>query len=125
MLKINSLNSKPKKIHSPDDIEINGKIFFIPDKWVANEFLSYEQKRVYKYILAMLINNFLDTNSSSKFKKNVMDNLQHQTDCIISYLMMGKITGNVKIGMLEQSIISKIPQQLFTTQNLMLCEKIE
>ena len=32
------------KIRATDDIEINGNIYFIPDKYLENKFLSYEYK---------------------------------------------------------------------------------
>ena len=38
------------KIKATDDIEINGTIYFIPDKYIENKFLSYEYKKLYKLI---------------------------------------------------------------------------
>ena len=50
--------AKPKdliKIKATDDIEINGNIYFIPDKYIENRFLSYEYKKLYKFLLAMYL----------------------------------------------------------------------
>lgn len=127
----NTDTHKVKKLHCYDDIEVNGRIIYIPDKYIQQDFLSYEQMRIYKFVLAMLIDNYLTKNSSNKctklgkLDKVAIDKLQTVADNIFSYLMMGKIVGNVNLGILEQDIITKIPHSLFVHHNIMLCEKLE
>jgi hypothetical protein len=115
----------PKKLHCYDDIEVNGRVIYLPDKYIQQGFLSYEQKLIYKHILAMLIDNYLSKHCSSTFNKSIIDKLQCSCDNIFAYLIMGKVTGNLKITILENSIIDKIPKSLFKEQNLILCEKME
>ena len=128
----NTDTHKVKKLHCYDDIEVNGRIIYIPDKYIQQDFLSYEQMRIYKFVLAMLIDNYLTKNSSnkcmkagkldkaSKLDKVAIDKLQTVADNIFSYLMMGKIVGNVNLGILEQEIITKIPQSLFANHNRLI-----
>uniref|UniRef100_A0A6C0HLX5 Uncharacterized protein n=1 Tax=viral metagenome TaxID=1070528 RepID=A0A6C0HLX5_9ZZZZ len=120
-----STSTIPKKLHCYDDIEVNGRIIYLPDKYIQQAFLSYEQKLIYKYILAMLIDNYLSKHCSSTFNKAIIDKLQCSCDNMFAYLIMGKVTGTLKLTILESSIIDKIPKSLFKEQNLILCEKME
>ena len=51
--------------HHNEDIQINGVIFFIPDKYISNNFLFAEHKKLYKYLLATYFTKY--------FKHNTID----------------------------------------------------
>ena len=70
----NKIN-KIKKITASNDIEINGVVYFIPDKYLGNAlfYLSNEHKNLYKYIIAM----YLDTLIMSK-KINCINRMNYK-----------------------------------------------
>ena len=46
-------------VKNNEDIQINGIIFFIPDKYISNNFLFAEHKKLYKYLLATYFTKYL------------------------------------------------------------------
>ena len=115
------------KIKASDDIEINGIVYFIPDKYIENKFLSYEYKKLYKLILV----NYLDL----QIKHNKIDNIKSINklhisngitivDKLISYIFTGKVY-ITHLSSLEKYIIDKIPESLIQTINTHIIEKIE
>jgi hypothetical protein len=115
------------KIKINDDIEINGIVYFIPDKYIENKFLSYEYKKLYKLLLAI----YLDL----QLKHNKIDNITsinkiHMNsgiiivDKIISYILTGKIY-ITNLTSLEKCMIDKIPESLIQNINPNIIEKID
>ena len=115
------------KIKINDDIEINGIVYFIPDKYIENKFLSYEYKKLYKLLLAI----YLDL----QLKYNKIDNIASINkihinsgiiivDKIISYILTGKIY-ITNLTSLEKYMIDKIPESLIQLINPNIIEKID
>jgi hypothetical protein len=115
------------KIKINDDIEINGIVYFIPDKYIENKFLSYEYKKLYKLLLAI----YLDL----QLKYNKIDNITSINkihinsgiiivDKIICYILTGKIY-ITNLTSLEKTILEKIPEILIQHINPQIIEKIE
>ena len=115
------------KIKINDDIEINGIVYFIPDKYIENKFLSYEYKKLYKLLLAI----YLDL----QLKHNKIDNITSITkihmnsgiiivDKLICYILTGKIY-ITNLTSLEKYMIDKIPEFLIQHINPNIIEKID
>jgi hypothetical protein len=143
------LNEASKKdyriIRHTYDIELNGKIYYIPDKYLENTFIPIEQKKLYKYIIVLFLDNHLNKNTSkntsnklrkidkadkaNKLTKLTKVDLLHYlnlTDKLFSYLVTGKLYINTNIlSTLEKQIIDKIPQNLVNQLNLMIVEKLD
>ena len=115
------------KIKINDDIEINGIVYFIPDKYIENKFLSYEYKKLYKLLLSL----YLDL----QLKHNKIDNITSINkihinsaiiivDKIISYILTGKIY-ITNLTSLEKYMIDRIPESLIQLINPNIIEKID
>jgi hypothetical protein len=119
--------SKTIKIKATDDIEINGTIYFIPDKYIENKFLSYEYKKLYKLILVIyldiqIINKKIDTISSIT-KLHIANGITI-VDKLISYIFCGKVY-STNLTSIEKTILEKIPETLIQYINPQIIEKIE
>jgi hypothetical protein len=115
------------KIKASDDIEINGNIYFIPDKYIENKFLSYEYKKLYKLLLVIyldlqILNKKIDTISSIT-KLHIANGITI-VDKIISYIFCGKVY-ITNLTTLEKIILEKIPETLIQHINPQIIEKIE
>lgn len=115
------------KIKATDDIEINGNIYFIPDKYIENKFLSYEYKKLYKLILVIyldlqIINKKID-NISSITKLHITNGITI-VDKLISYIFCGKVYVT-SLTSLEKNILEKIPETLIQHINPTIIERIE
>ena len=96
------------KIHVKDEFEINGKVYFIPDRYIPDIEIGYEYQRLYKIILATVIDTNLNKVPVEAINKNIMDKYVFHTDKIFSYIITGKIN-NISFLQWEQSIINTIP----------------
>ena len=115
------------KIKATDDIEINGNIYFIPDKYIENKFLPYEYKKLYKLILVIyldlqLLNNKIE-NISSITKLHISNGITI-VDKLISYIFCGKVY-ITNLTTLEKTILEKIPETLIQHINPQIIEKID
>ena len=120
-------NNKLTKIKASNDIEINGRVYFVPDKYIENTYLPVEFKKLYKFCFAMYLdmlitNNKID-NITSITKIHITNAIQ-SADKIINYIMTGKIY-IVNITLIEKNIIEKIPESLLQKINPNIIEKID
>lgn len=119
--------NKPSKLRINDDIEINGHIYFIPDKYISNlHMLSYELKKLYKIMFAL----YLDLQISShkienitKITKKHIDDTIIIIDKLLCYITTGKIY-ITNLTAIEKKIIDKIPESLLQKINPHIIEKI-
>ena len=114
------------KIKATDDIEINGIIYFIPDKYIENKFLSYEYKKLYKLLLVIYLDLQIKTNKIENIiniTKLHINNGIIIVDKLISYIFNGKVyTSN--LTSLEKIILEKIPEELIQKVNINIIEKL-
>ena len=115
------------KIRATDDIEMNGTIYFIPDKYIENKFLSYEYKKLYKLILVIyldlqIINKKID-NITSITKLHITNGITI-VDKLISYIFCGKVYIS-NLTSVEKTILEKIPETLIHYINPQIIEKID
>jgi len=115
-----------KQIKASDDIEINGRIYCLPDKYIENKFLSYEYKKLYKLLLVIYIDLKITTYKIENIKsitKTHITNGISVVDKLISYIFSGKLYIS-HLTELEQTILNNIPQELIQKINLNIIEKI-
>ena len=118
-----------KKIKANNDIEINGIVYFIPDKYLGNAllYLSIEHKNLYKYIFAMYLDTLIMSNkikNISKITKLHINDAILNSEKILSYIIMGKVCIN-NLTNIEKTIIAKIPEYLIQKTNPNIIEKID
>jgi hypothetical protein len=115
------------KIKINDDIEINGIVYFIPDKYIENKFLSYEYKKLYKLLLVIYLDLQLKHN---KIENITSINKLHIAsgiiivDKLICYIFTGKVY-ITNLTSLEKYMIDKIPESLIQLINPNILEKID
>ena len=118
----------PKKnAHITDDIEINGCIYCIPDKYIEHKYLGIEYIKLYKFILASIINYNLEKHilhNISSITQNNLNNYIQICDKIFSYIITGKIN-TIHLTNLDNDIINKIPEKLIPKLNPNIVEHIE
>ena len=115
------------KIKINDDIEINGIVYFIPDKYIENKFLSYEYKKLYKLLLSIYLDSQLKNNkidNITSINKIHINNGIIIVDKLICYILTGKVY-IANLTSLEKYIIDKIPESLIQNINPNIIEKID
>lgn len=115
------------KIKASSDIEINGIVYFIPDKYIENKFLSNEYKKLYKILLALYLDLQIKTNkikNITSIDKLHINNGIIIVDKLISYIFNGKIY-ITNLTLLEINILEKIPEELIHNINPNIIEKID
>ena len=121
------MSNKITKIKASNDIELNGRIYFIPDKYIENTFLPVEFKKLYKFCFAMYLDMLITNNkieSITNITKTHITNAIQSSDKILNYIMTGKIY-IVNISLIEKNIIEKIPESLLNKINPNIIEKID
>jgi len=131
MDKISKLENTNKivKIKANNDIEINGRIYFIPDKYIGSaiSYLSIEYKNLYKLIFVMYLDSLITNNKIENIyritKTHIIDaNLF--SDKLISYIITGKIY-IINLSIIEKQILDKVPEYLLQKINPNIIEKID
>jgi hypothetical protein len=115
------------KINIKDDIEINGRIYFIPDKLIEHNHLGFEYIKLYKFILASVIDNHLEKGlikDITKINKIILNNYIQSSDKIFSYILTGKIN-IIHLSTIENDIINKLPISLIPKLNPNIVERLE
>ena len=121
------MSSKLTKIKASNDIEINGRVYFVPDKYIENSYLPIEFKKLYKFCFAMYL-DMLITNHKieniSKITKIHITNAIQSSEKILNYIVTGKVY-ILNISLIEKNIIAKIPESLLLKINPNIIEKID
>jgi hypothetical protein len=115
------------KIKGSDDIELNGIVYFISDKYIENKFLSYEYKKLYKLILVLYLDLQIKNNkieNITTITKLHISNAIITADKLISYIFTGKVY-ITNLTSVEKYIIDKIPESLIYSVNHNILEKID
>ena len=127
----NDKNTKPIKIRANTDIEINGRIYFVPDKIIGNAifYLSSEHKSLYKIIFAMYLDSLITNykiQNISRINKNHINDANICSEKLISYILTGTLVfANLSLSIIETEILEKIPEYLLQNLNPNIIEKIE
>ena len=110
-----------------DAIEIENRIYLVPDKYLEHMIMSLENKKLFKYILALNIHlNIKNKKISSidKITKTTIANLVNSSEKIFAYIITGKHNICTFTG-IEQDIIIQIPSSYTPKINPNLCENID
>jgi hypothetical protein len=124
------VKNEVSKINIKDEFEINGRVYFIPDKFIENTnspYLGIEYIKLYKFILASVIDKHLDKNllkDITKITKILLNNYIIICDRIFSHIITGKIN-TLHLSLIENEIISKIPDSLIPKLNPNIVERLE
>jgi hypothetical protein len=115
------------KIKITDIVELNGRIYYIPDKYINFESLSFEHCKLYKFILASVIDNHLEKGIIKdifKITKILLNNYINSTDKLFTYVITGKLN-IINLSPIETSIINNIPNLLIPKLNPNIIERLE
>lgn len=121
--------NKMIKIKASSDFEVNGRIYFIPDKYMNDTIihLGCEFQELYKIMIALYldlqISNNKITNISKITKSHLMDSLI-SSNKLISYITTGSIYIS-HLTSIEKQIIEKIPEYLINIINPRCIEKLD
>ena len=121
------MSSKLTKIKASNDIEINGRVYFVPDKYIENSYLPIEFKKLYKFCFAMYLDMLITNNkieNISKITKTHITNAIQSSEKILNYIVTGKVY-ILNISLIEKNIIDKIPESLLLKINPNIIEKID
>ena len=111
------------------EIEINGRIYFIPDKYI-NDTISYlgcEFHKLYKIMIAMYLDALITNNkieNISKITKNHITDACYSIEKLICYITTGKLYIS-HLTLIEQQILNHIPESLLQKINPNIIDKID
>jgi hypothetical protein len=120
-------NCKSSRIKILDIVDLNGRIYFIPDKYIEQNSIGYEHVKLYKFILASVIDNHIEKGiikDITKITKTLLNNYKNSTDKLFSYLLTGKIN-IITLSPIETNIINNIPNILIPKINPIIIECLE
>lgn len=114
------------KITTTDIVELNGRIYYIPDKYIDINSISYEHIKLFKFILASVIDSNLISNGKniSKLTKNNLTTYINSSNKIFSYIITGKLN-IIQLSTIETNIINKLPPSVIPKLNPNIIERLE
>jgi hypothetical protein len=125
-------NTKQKaslsKIKITDIIDLNGRIYYIPDKYIDCNTIGYEYVKVYKFILAAVIDSNLASGKIkdiTKITKSTLTTYINTCDKIFTYIITGKLNTTIQFSTIETSIIKNIPVVVIPKLNPNIIERLE
>ena len=121
----NIITTATTKLKLCDDININGRVYFLPDKYIENKFLSYEHKKLYKFILALYLDLQITTYKIESIKSITKTHINNGIIIInklMSYITTGQVS-YIHLTSLEKTILNTIPEELINTINPNSVEK--
>ena len=123
------MDTKVIKIKENSDIELNGRIYFIPDKYLSNalNYIAFEHKKLYKIIFAMYLDSLITNHkieNISRITKTHLIDANVCSDKLISYITTGKVYVH-NLSNIETVILNKIPEYLVKKINPNIIEKID
>lgn len=130
MSKANSSTPKTTKIKTTDAIDINGRVYYIPDKYIGYEdigYIGYEYIKLYKFILASVIDKHLEKNiipNIAKITKTLLTSYINMAEKIFSHIITGKIN-TINLSAIETDIMRNIPSGLIPKLNPNIIERID
>ena len=113
------------KLKLCDDININGRVYFLPDKYIENKFLAYEHKQLYKFLLALYLDLQMTTYKIESIKSITKTHINNGIIIInklMSYITTGQVS-HIHLTSLEKTILNTIPEELINTINPNSVEK--
>lgn len=118
----NEKNKSIGKIINIDEFIINGRIYIIPDKYIEHLELPYEYKKLYKFILASLIDK--NITNITNITKILLNQYIIICDKLFSFIITGKLN-TIQFSNMETELINKIPVSLIPKLNPNIIERLE
>jgi hypothetical protein len=125
-VKNNDKNNDFKIIRLMDEIELNGNIYYIPNKYLEHNFLPVEHIKLYKFIIVLFLDNHITNKPGIMITKPIINNFVTAADKLFSYIITGKLYINIMtLTNIEKQIIEKIPGYISNQLNTTIIEKLE
>lgn len=121
----NTNTNTTTKLKLSNDININGRVYFVSDTYIENKFLAYEHKQLYKFLLALYLDLQITTYKIESIKSITKTHINNGIIIInklMSYITTGKVS-NIHLSGLEKTILNTIPEELINTINPNSIEK--
>ena len=113
-------------IRNCDSIEIDGRCYFIPERYTAGMDISIEHKALFNYILAHVMHSRirLDKLAMESIGKTQMDKYLVAAERLFSYVITGKLD-NVAFSGWEKDILAGVPGFIIPKLNPLIVERLE
>ncbi len=113
-------------IRSVNGIEIDGILYFIPDRYTAGMDIAIEHRGLFNYILAHVMHTRIRADGliMETLGKTHMDKYLVATERIFAFVITGKLDNIVFSGW-ERDILNKIPSFIIPKLNLLIVERLD
>ena len=113
-------------IRAADNIEIDGTLYFIPERYTAGMTIPLEQRGLFNYILAHIIHSRVHAEglTMDSIGKTHMDKYLAATERLFAFVITGKLD-SVKFSGWENDIIAGIPGFIIPKLNPLIVERLE
>lgn len=113
-------------IRNSDGIEIDGCLYYIPDKYTSGINIAIEYKQLFNYILAKVMHTRirLDELDIESIGKAQMDKYVITAERIFSFVITGKLD-TITFTKWENDILGAIPIFIIPKLNPLIVERLE
>jgi len=113
-------------IRNSDGIEIDGRLYYIPEKYTAGMDIAIEYKQLFNYILAHVMHTRirLDKLDMESIGKTQMDKYVIAAERIFSFVITGKLD-TTAFTKWENDILAAIPSFIIPKLNPLIVERLE
>ena len=113
-------------IRNSDNIEIDGRCYYIPERYTAGMDIPKEHKGLFNYILAHVMHTRirLDRLDMESIGKTHMDKYIVAAERLFSYVITGKLD-NVVFSGWENNILAGVPGFIIPKLNPIIVERLE
>ena len=113
-------------IRNCDSIEIDGRLYFIPDKYTVGLDIGVEYKGLFNYILANVMHSRIriERLDMESIGKAHMDKYLVAAERLIAFIITGNLDNIVFTGW-EKDILAAIPAYIIPKLNPLIVERLE
>ncbi len=113
-------------IRNSDNIEIDGRLYFIPERYTAEMDIAIEHRYLFNYILAHVMHTRIrhDKLTLETITKTHMDKYLVITERLFAFVITGKLD-NVVFSGWENNILANIPAFIIPKLNPLIVERLE
>ena len=113
-------------IRNADNIEIDGILYYIPERYTDGMNLALEHRYLFNYILAHVMHTRirLDKLDMESITKTHMDKYLAAAERLFAFVITGKLD-NVIFSGWEQNILANVPGFIIPKLNPLIVERLE
>jgi len=113
-------------IRNCDNIEIAGRVYFIPDKYTVGMDIPIEHKSLFNYILAHVMHSRIriERLEMESVGKAHMDKFLIAAERLLAFIITGSLDNVVFAGW-EKDILAGIPGYIIPKLNPLIVERLE